>query len=534
MTAKSTTIKFTFGGGWATDFGVSADIGPDGGGNINVPFLTDAENVYFDLDGGPIKIGGTQKINSTVINSGDEIRGLFDFWRMGTSFSPAQKRVVYSGTAIYADSADGVFASIKTGLEDDKTPCFTVFNDQLILSSDSTVDVPMVYDGATVSNLGGTPPRFAFSCVHKNHVWAAGDPALPSRLYYSQQFNAANWDTSGVPHATSGHIDIDPDDGDRITAIASYKNDLWVFKGPQNGAIHRITGSANTGSDSFARTTFIKGLGAVSHNTLFQFRDDLGFMWSDGTIHSVQATAAYGDFNEAAPSRPLHKYLQANINRTFLRRAWAATDSGNSIVVFTIPIGTNQYCTQVLMMDYSHGPSEPMRWASWPALNANCAARVIDAQNSNKPTLMFGGRDGFVRRLGVANKSIDGVTAIAAKATLPFNNFGIGKKMKTLTGGSLQTSVQGDYSTLYRWTRAGSTQQSYAFNLEGGIPLGEFILGTDVLDGGTFLDRFADFEDGGEFRSLQIQVYNAGANQDLSVRSIGATIEIGADSTEAG
>lgn len=528
MTTKSRFIRHSFGGGWATDFGISADIGPDQGGGVVFPFLTEAENVYFDLDGGPRKIGGTSKLNSSVINSGNEIRGLFDFWRMGTSFAPAQKRVVYSGTAIYADAADGTFSSIKTGLEDDKTPCFTVFNDKLIMSSDSTVDVPLTYDGTTVSNLGGTPPAFAFSCVHKNYVWAAGVPTAPSTLFWSRLLDGEDW-----THATSGGstgIEIDPDDGDRITAIASYKNDLWVFKGPHKGSIHRITGSANTGSDSFARITFIRGLGAVNHNTLFEFRDDLGFMWADGTIHSLKATAAYGDFNEAALSRPIHQYIGENFNRTFLRRAWAAVDSTRSQVVFTVPIGTNQFCTQVLMMDYSR---EQVQWASWPALNANCVARVIDATNSNKPILMIGGRDGYVRKTGVANKSIDGATAIAAKATMPYTNYGNGLMMKTLAGASLQTAAQGNYSIDLRWTRAGEEQQTQQFDLTGGATLDSFVLDTDVLDGGTYFERFSDLDSGGgEFRSIQFQVYNAGVDEDLIIRSIGATIETGSNSTE--
>jgi hypothetical protein len=148
--------------------------------------------------------------------------------------------------------------------------------------------------------------------------------------------------------ATSGTIDIDPDDGDGITAIASHKNDLWVFKGPYKGSIHRITGSANTGSDSFARIPFISGIGAVSHNTIFKFRDDLGFMWSDCTIHSLAATAAYGDFNESALSRPIHRYMREHVNFAQLKRAWAATHVSRSIVPSPCPIDTSTFPNQLL------------------------------------------------------------------------------------------------------------------------------------------------------------------------------------------
>jgi hypothetical protein len=97
MASKRLQFRHLFGGGWATDFGPSADVGPNQAGDVIYPWLNEAQNVYFELDGGPHKIGGTSKLNSSVIESGEEIRGLFDFWIQGTSRAPTQKRVVYAG-----------------------------------------------------------------------------------------------------------------------------------------------------------------------------------------------------------------------------------------------------------------------------------------------------------------------------------------------------------------------------------------------------------------------------------------------------
>jgi hypothetical protein len=527
MASKRLQFRHLFNGGFATDFGPSADVGPNQAGDVIFPFLTGAENVFFELDGGPHKIGGTSKLNSSVIESGANIRGLFDFWRQGASALPVQRRVIYAGTKILADAANGTFSAIKTGLEDGKVPCFTVFNDDLILSSDSVVDVPMIYNGTAVSNLGGTPPPFSFSCVHKNHVWAAGDASQPSRLYYSKQYDAENW-----THATSGHIDIDPDDGDRITAIASHKNELWVFKGPYKGSIHRITGSANTGADAFARKPFIDGLGAVAHNTLFRFRDDLGFMWSDGTIHSLAATAAYGDFNEAALSRPIHRYLREHMNLAQLKKAWAATHVTKSLVLFTIPIDSSTVPNQILMMDYTRGT---VWWALWPALDAFCVARVIDVAT---PTIMIGGRDGYVRKTDVANRAIDSVTAIASKVTTPFTNYGSSIDMKTLATASVGIAPKGNYDVEFRWTRDDNAQQTLTVNQGGGDVLGaasanQFTLDSSALAGASYVDRFMELEEGGEFRSISYEVYNAGLNEDMELHSISTGMERGAQSTEA-
>lgn len=532
MASKRTHIKHVFGGGYASDFGPSADVAPGQNGDIVWPFLIESENVYYELDGGPHKIGGTSKLNSSVIESGEQIRGLFDFWQQGTTGAPTQKRIVHAGTKILADAADGTFVSIKTGLTDDAVPCYTAFNDDLIISSDG--DVPQLYDGTTCSALTDTPPAFAFSCVHKNHLWAAGDKTLPSRLYYSKTLDATNWETSGSPHATSGHIDIDPDDGDRITAIASHKNDLWVFKGPYKGSIHRISGSANTGSDSFNRVTFINGLGAVSHNTLFRMRDDLGFMWSDGTIHSLAATAAYGDFNESALSRPIHRYLKEHLNHQYLKRAWAATNVAKNLVCFTIPIDTSTYCNQVLMMDYSR---QQVWWAKWPALNANCIARVIDPVQAYQPILMIGGTDGYVRKTDVATRSIDGATSIAARIDSPYNNYGSAITTKTLAQGSVGIAPKGNFNITFGWTRDDNAQQTDTVLQGGGDVLGtassnQFTLDTSALGGALYVDRFLSFEEGGEFRSISYQLRNSGLNEDMEIHSVSVGLEVGAHSQQ--
>lgn len=534
MGSKALYLRHLFAGGFATDFGPSANIGPNQAGDVIFPFLTQAENVFYELDGGPHKIGGTSKLNSSVVELGAAIRGIFDFWRQGTTNSSIQQRVIYAGTKILADAADGTFVAIKTGLETDKVPCMTVFNDKLILSSDSIVDVPMSYDGTTVTTLDATGPNFSFSCVHKNRVWAAGDATHPSRLYYCAQFDATKWDTDASVDATSGHIDIDPNDGDRITGIASHKDNLIVFKGPYKGSIHRITGSSNTGADSFARIPFIDKLGAVGHNTLFKFRDDLGFMWVDGTVHSLAATAAYGDYNEAALSRPIHTYIKDHVNGTFLSRAWAATDVSKNEVVFTLPIDSSTSCNQVAFMDYSR---QNVWWGLRPALNANCVAHVVDASQTNRPILMIGGRDGYVRKTGVANRSIDGATAIASKVTTPFTNYGNAITTKTIASASIGIAPKGNYTATFGWTRDDNAQQTATVTQGGGDVLGvapsnQFTLDTSTLAGSQFVDRFMELEEGGEFRSISYQMTNSGVDEDLEVHSFSVKLERGAESTE--
>lgn len=464
MSTRDRVLRHIFDGGWATDFGPTAEIGLDDSGLIRIPYLVNAENLLFEFDGGPHKIGGTNPINSSVIESGEQIRGLFDYWKLGTSGSSTQKRIIHAGTKVLKDDADGSFSSIITGLEDDTiTSCIT-YEDVAIITSSSTVDVPKKYDGTTVSTLGTNTPLFSFACTHRdNRVWAAGDAANPSRLYYSPVLTDSGADGDWTD---GGHIDIDPSDGDKITGIASHKDDIWVFKGPYFGSIHRISG---TSESDYARHTFIRGLGAIGHNSIFRYRDDLGFVWVDGSVHSLAATAAYGDYNEATLSYPINGYIREHVNHARLPWASAATEVMWGIVIFTMPFDTSTDNNVLLVMDYRFNPA---RWSYIPAIEAACVAQVTDASGTHRPGVMIGGNDGYVRKILQTDRSLDGATAYTAKVTTPFVNYGNPINMKTISRASVGIAPKGGYDMTFAWTRDDNAQQTYTVSQSGGDVLG--------------------------------------------------------------
>ena len=61
------TVTHVLEGGWATDFGQSSEAAPRQDGTLGVPFLVNAENIEFGLNGGPRKMGGTRKLNETPV-----------------------------------------------------------------------------------------------------------------------------------------------------------------------------------------------------------------------------------------------------------------------------------------------------------------------------------------------------------------------------------------------------------------------------------------------------------------------------------
>ncbi len=390
MADKKQKVVLNVGGGWATDFGPSFTGAPQGNA-LTLPFLLSADNIVYELDGAPHKCGGSLYLNpAQVQESGTAMsfQGIYDFWRQGVAGTEGQARVAYVGTRIMKETLNGVWTAIKTGLEASKEPCFATFTDLCIMASTSNVDVPQKWDGAaaTTSNLGGSPPNFAFHVAHKNRLWAAGVAAFPSRLYYCDTLAPETW-ISG----TAGSIDIDPSDGDRIVGLISHKNELIVFKGPNRLSIHRITGSSPSGTDAFARVPFVSGVGGINHNGIFRINDDVVFPSPRG-IHSLAATAAYGDYVEAFLARPILSYYQDSLNHTVLPTCWGVNYQAKGLAIWTVPPASSSTKSVYLVYDYRF---QPGRWASWGRnttfVNANCLAVL---QVSGRRHKLFAGTTG--------------------------------------------------------------------------------------------------------------------------------------------
>lgn len=526
MPSTSPFITHTFGGGWATDFGQTY-YGPPQDQRIEMPFLVDAINCFYELDGGPHKVGGTAKYNSSSLGASVGFLGLYDYFRSGTSGSTTQKRIAYTNEGvIYKDDIDGTWDSLATGLSTTAAPSFETFDDILIISNDSGTDVPRSWDQTTFQNLAGSPPTFSFCVAHKNKVFAAGVPTLPSRLYYCIDNDPENWTGAG-----SGSIDIDPDDGDRIVGLVAHKGDLWVFKGPHKGSIHRITGSSPTGSDAFARIPFIRGITCAYHNLIFRFGDDIGFMSPWGTVHSLNATANYGDYGQSFLSFPIDSYVRTYLAHNRLKQGWAVNDPTRGVVLFTIPGVSQTNNTQVLMMDYRFGPSSP-RWAQWPAFSWGAIALMTDTLNRKR--LFAGGYTGYVWKCDQDSRTNDG-SGLNMTVTTPYFTYGSELMTKTLTAVSLGVVPANSNSIGFNWTRDNNTQQTSTTMTQGG---GGATFGTSTFGpsttfaGGRFSPRFLEMHEGGEFRSISYQFQDTANNSDLEVHNLGAKIVLGSESLE--
>ena len=450
MPDRPTKLKVlvSFNGGLATDFGPSFPGAPDNG-SLALPFLTQADNVYFELDGAPHKIGGASRLNSVAVTGG-AFHGLTDVWFQGVSGSETQKRFAYVGTRLMKEDVDGTWDELTTGLEDSREPCFEVFGDLVYLASTSTVDVPRTWDGsaATTTAVGGSPPNFDFMRKHKGRMWAAGVSSARSRLYYSAFGNAQDWTGAG-----SGSIDIDPNDGDRITGLWSHKNDLIVFKGPNRLSVHRITGSDPS---DFARIPFVNGVGAVNHNTIFGVGDDIMFASPRG-LHSLAATERYGDYIEAFLARPILSRYQDDLNHTVLNTAWGVNYQGRGLAIWLFARAGGSVKNAYLVYDYRF---QPGRWSTWSWdstwLQGNCLA--IMQNSSRRHKLYVGMVDGFAYECDTATRTVAAASAYTGAWRSPFFNLGSSAHLKTMEGAWFSFQPKGAYNFTFGYTRDGNAE----------------------------------------------------------------------------
>ena len=523
-------INHRFRGGWATDFGPTVWTAAQTG-TMDIPFLIEAKNIIYELDGGPHTMPGTAKLNAATLGASSTVKGMYDYWRQGASGTATQKLVAHVDSRVVACAlTDGIFSNIATGLVSGAVPAYSTFDDLLILSNDATADVPTSWDQTTYQNLAGSPPNFAFSCTHKNRSWAAGVVTNPSRLYYSKNLDPENWTDT-----TSGSIDIDPSDGDAIVGLASFKDELWVFKGPNKGSIHRIQGSSPS---DFARVLFIRGITAAYQNTIFTLPNDLGFVSPWGTVHSLVATMNFGDYEQSLLSFPINRGLRTLVNQSTYRNWWAVNDELNGQVLIAYTPSGQTRNTELLMLDYRFPKlGEPFpRWAQWTTYGADSLAWVIDT--NRRKNIFAGMNDGFVYKTNQATRQHNG-NAIVPTITTPMFTYGTDYLKKNIYSVGIELKPRNANTVTFKWLRDGQTEQTDTTITQGGgdvlapTTVGTpFTLNQSILGGSRYVTRYSELEEGGEFRSIHYSLTDTTVGSELEVHGILAAIQPGGISTE--
>ncbi len=516
MADRLFTTVLAFNGGFATDLAPQVR---------QLDFLTKAENLVYEVSGAVRKVGGSTRINATAITGSPDVLGMTDFWLTGTTGNPVQKFVsVNANQTITKEDMDGVVDDI-TGaavITANAYPVFATLTDLLTIWT-SAANTPLKWNQTgNVASLGGTPPAARVAAQHLNRMWAAGTNANASRLFYSAFGNIEDW-----TGADTGSIDIDLNDGDRIIGLASNRGRLLVFKGPNRGSIHQISGTAPTGSDAWSRQVLVRGIPLQTHNSIVEVGDDLWFM-SDRGIHSVAATEKFGNFEGVDLTRFLRGFLRSDVNRTRLANVWGVNWAEKQAVVWSMTRSGQAEEDMAFGLSYirlkEEGILKPFTWSVRECLSV----AIRDNPTNRRKELVFGSTDGFWLRQDTSDRNLEGMTAYTMRVMTPSVILAAtdtagkprGDQPVQLYRMYMRTVPTGNYDISVRVTRDNATAETYTFNQQAtGAVFDTAIFDTDVWGGGGMLLRTADMT--GEARAIELDITQGGLNQDANIHEIG-------------
>lgn len=153
--------------------------------------------------------------------------------------------------------------------------------------------------------------------VHQDRLWYAQDGINKNRVYYSEPLDPPNV-------GPFNYIDVFPRDGDQITNIGSYQDQLLVYK---TSSINRIVGD---NPSNFVALPLVDNLGTPGINSRTSFAGDEYFYDQKNGIYALK------EFNPTLLSAPIKPILDSisssgskNVSLTIYRNTlWISFSTG--------------------------------------------------------------------------------------------------------------------------------------------------------------------------------------------------------------
>jgi hypothetical protein len=239
--------------------------------------------------------------------------------------------------------------------------------------------------------------------VYKESLFVFGDPAYPSRLYYSgggdkiNDFSAANG---------GGFIDISNNDGQYGTGMIPFKNSLVVFK---DNSIYQFS-FTTSGAPSVTQIT--AAVGAKSSRSIVLVENDIFFASNNGvyTIGNESGFAIDVLRTNELSARVRSIFQSMAPSRTGNVAAIYAKTANLNLVIFAYTPAGGTYNSKALIYD-----RERIAWYEWTNIQANCWTNFIGSDGVQH--ILYGDdNSGYVKE--ILSGSSDFGTAISGKVKL--------------------------------------------------------------------------------------------------------------------
>lgn len=407
------------------------------------------------------------------------------------------------------------------------------YNNLALMAADGVANLIQFWDGTTSTVVqlrdhplftsgDPDPPLGSILQQHLGRVWT-NDENNPDRLHFSETFNAFKW----IGFGDSGAIDIGIGDGDPvgITAIfPSFKGELFVAKKTK---LYRISGFA---PETFQVRLVSSSIGCESQNSVVGVDQDDIFWISARGIHSLAATANFGDFEAAFVSKKIQKTFNDDINFSRLKFSFGAyLDSINS-VAFALASSGSAVNDEIFLYNV------PLKaWYKWPSIsceslitaNDGDRKRLYMGSNTRRIAQTFTGADSDTSSTGSLTAVVMRiVTGVIHPDNIPYTikawkKFSLVYKPVTTTTFTISLKIDN------------LPAQALSFNqLQSGALLGStFTLGSSLLGIDQVMAPFAKSIDG-YGRGIQIDILQSNTGQSGEIQGFMIEFEKAGDRQE--
>lgn len=251
-------------------------------------------------------------------------------------------------------------------------------------------------------------PRVKFIRVFQSFLALAGDPLNPSRLWVSEQY--APQVISEFGSTLGSYLDVNPDDGDRITGLHVWNGFLFVYK---QHSIYRVNFTGNPVAP-FTVDRLVSNIGALSHWTIQEtdnamiFLSERGPAMCQGSLAQVVGEQVSPLFDENA--RPILYNSQAagtqfegHSDLDTLAYCTAANDTIHKSVWTSYGTDGSTTRDRALVFNYGQNTWNTLKQAS------NFYANVPDENGFSK--IYAGGYDGKIYQMDVLDGEIEAPAA---------------------------------------------------------------------------------------------------------------------------
>src|SRR4030095_517382 len=264
----------------------------------------DILNFRFDESDSLISRNGTEKIL-------DKISGA----NITTKITSIYRAVYSNATSRDLFTTDNKIYEIIAGVPSNRTGAVVIspagVKTQWRMYNDIAIGVPRLSVpfkvAAGVGNaavLGGTPPAAKYIEVWNDRVWLTGTTVTSeNRLFGSFLGNPEDWTTGSGTASGIVTIDIEPEDGDKITGIIAFRERLFIFKRNRIYTVQAIGGAAPTDATALSVELYTSSIGCMSAYSIQPVLDDVLFLAEGAGIASLVASERVGDFQSALLSR---------------------------------------------------------------------------------------------------------------------------------------------------------------------------------------------------------------------------------------